>query len=228
MGYLNSKFLRYYFEKDLYLQNPPMHMKKFIEFCKKRGIEIYEGKLEELEEKDLFYPMFRVTEIYSPISQQYVSPIFDERSHDDLIGYLDNGNIYIPQDTEFIEFKSFKDDETYSLKTYSYYSAFQIWSLMFILKYGDEARDYKSPYENFVNLLIAIQIYSPYGRSNLKTITLKTEIDDFYKKLEEFDLGEALKIINLEHDELYKAYVSVCSKLSTATFNLSFAIGICS
>ena len=188
-------------------------MKKFIDFCKKRGIKIDDKKLEDLEEKKLFYPIFRVTNIYNQISEQYVSPNFDEYSHEELLGYLENGNIYIPEDNGFCKFKEFYDNETHSLKTYSYYSAFQIWPLVRILA-DERIVEYRQSYfENFVNLLIAIQIYSPYGRSNLKKINLKTEIDSFYKKLEEFDLDEALEVINLEHDELYKAYALVCSKL---------------
>ncbi len=211
--WLNSEFLKYYIETELYLQNSPMNMKKFIDFCKKRGIKIDDKKLEELEEKKLFYPIFRVTNIYNPISEQYVSPSFDEYSHEELLGYLENGNIYTPEDKWFCKFKEFYDSETHSLKTYSYYSAFQIWPLIEILS-DERILEYKQYYfENFVNLLIAIQIYSPYGRSNLRTINLKTEIDVFYKKLEEFDLDEALEVINLGHDELYKSYCVVCRKL---------------
>lgn len=210
---MNLEFLKYYLEKDLYLQNPPKNMKNFIDFCKKRGIKINDKKLEELEEKNLFYPIFRVTNIYNPISDQYVSPSFDEYSHEELLGYLENGNIYTPEDNEFCKFKEFYDSETYSLKTYSYYSAFQIWHLIRILSDERIVEYTQSNFENFVNLLIAIQIYSPYGRSNLKKINLKTEIDSFYKKLEEFDLDEVLEVINLEHDELYKAYAVVCSNL---------------
>lgn len=188
-------------------------MKKFIDFCKKCGIKIDDKKLEELEEKKLFYPIFRVTNIYNPISEQYVSPSFDEYSHEELLGYLENGNIYTPEDNEFCKFREFNDSETNSLKTYSYYSAFQIWPLVRILADERIVEYRQSTFENFVNLLIIIQIYSPYGRSNLKKINLRTGIHSFYKKLEEFDLDDALKVINLEHDELYKAYAVVCSKL---------------
>ncbi|WP_298535293.1 TOPRIM nucleotidyl transferase/hydrolase domain-containing protein, partial [uncultured Methanobrevibacter sp.] len=210
---MNSKLLRYYFEKDLYFQNPPMIMKKFIDFCKKRGVKIDQSKLEELEKNKLFYPIFRVTEIYNPIYGQFVAPSFGERGHDDLLDYFNKGSIYIPQDKEFIEFKNFYDTETQSLKTYSYYSAFQIWPLIKILDDEKVVEHVDSRFENFVNLLIAIQLYAPYGRSNLRRINLKTERDNFYQRLEEFDLDEILNIINLGADELYKAYAMICSKL---------------
>ena len=37
---MNDKFLKYYFEKELYVENRPMHMKEFLKFCKERGIRI--------------------------------------------------------------------------------------------------------------------------------------------------------------------------------------------
>ena len=52
---MDSNFLRYYFEEDLYLHDTPMNMKEFINFCKKRGIKIDKNKLEYLEKNKLFY-----------------------------------------------------------------------------------------------------------------------------------------------------------------------------
>ena len=52
--WLKSEFLKYYIETELYLQNSPMNMKKFIDFCKNRGIKIDDKKLEELEGKNFF------------------------------------------------------------------------------------------------------------------------------------------------------------------------------
>lgn len=197
----------------MYLQNPPMNMKNFINFCKKRGIKIDKSNLEDLEKKKLFFPIFRVSNIYNPISEQFVAPSFSGRSHDELISYLNSGNIYIPQDNEFIEFEKFKDSETSSLKIYSYYSNFQIWPLIKILKDEKRGSYLNSNFDNLVNLLTAVQIYAPYGRSNLRRINLKTEKNYFYQKLEEFDLDEVLNLINLDSDDLYKAYAVICSKL---------------
>ena len=44
--------------------------------------------------------------------------------------FIENGNIYMPEENGFCKFKEFYDSETHSLKTYSYYSAFQIWPLI--------------------------------------------------------------------------------------------------
>ena len=48
---MDDGFLKYYFENELYLENLPLNMKQFIEFCKKRGITITWDKLEELESR---------------------------------------------------------------------------------------------------------------------------------------------------------------------------------
>jgi hypothetical protein len=79
---MNSEFLRFYLETELYLQNSPMHMDVFIDFCKKRGIKIDKFKLEYLEKKTLFYPIFRATNIYNHIStllKSYFSILIDWR-----------------------------------------------------------------------------------------------------------------------------------------------------
>lgn len=123
---MDSNFLRYYFEEDLYLHDTPMNMKEFINFCKKRGIKIDKNKLEYLEKNKLFYPIFRVTDNYDSYSAQYVAPDFRQYFHDDLLNDLNSGNIYIPKDKGFTDFKNFYDSKTQSLKTYSYYSSFQI------------------------------------------------------------------------------------------------------
>lgn len=210
---MDSNFLRYYFEEDLYLHNTPMNMKEFINFCKKRGIKIDKNKLEYLEKNKLFYPIFRVTDNYDSYSAQYVAPDFRQYFHNDLLNDLNSGNIYIPKYKEFTDFKNFYDFKTHSLKTYSYYSSFQIWPLIRILENEETIKYCESIFENFVNLLIAIQIYSPYGRSNLRRISINTELDIFYKSLEKFDLERVFEIINLEIDELYKIYAEICSKL---------------
>ena len=212
---MNDKFLKYYFEKELYVENPQMNMDNFIKFCKKRGIGIDKSKLEELEFKEKFYPIFRSTDLYHPYYGEYFGlPLLHPQDRKNAIKYLNDGKIYLPKNKEFKKFKDYIDTETKSLKTYSYYSAFQIYSLVEILneeKTGKEKVN-KINHEDFVNLLIAIQLYSPYGKSNLKIISIRDE-KTFYNKLEEFNLDEALKIINIKQDFLYKAYVTVCNEL---------------
>ena len=174
-----------------------MNMDNFIKFCKQRGIEIDKSKLEELEFKKKFYPIFKSTPIY--YWGEYYCPSFNRpRDKEIAIEYLNDGKIYLPKNKEFKGFEDFI--ETKQLKTYSYYSAFQIYSLVEILN-EEKTKIVKVHFKNFnhedfVNLLISIQLYSPYDKSNLKTIP--------NNKLKEFNLDEALKIINIEHDFLYR------------------------
>ena len=54
---MNDKFLKYYIENQLYLQNPPMDLDDFIKFCNKRGINISKGEFELYEKEGFFYPI---------------------------------------------------------------------------------------------------------------------------------------------------------------------------
>ena len=182
--------------------------------CKDRGVKINNHYLEDLERKKLFYPIFRSTNFYDHYSNEFTKLIFDEYERYDFLELLDEGHIYIPQNCEFVEFKDFRDEKTHSLKTHSYYSSFQILPLIIILKHNDLHDDFLSRLDNFVNLLIAIQIYAPYGRSNDRVMSLETDVDKFYEKLNEFDLKEVLNIIGLDENSLFKAYAEITSKLS--------------
>lgn len=175
---MDDGFLKYYFENELYLENLPLNMKQFIEFCKKRGIKITWDKLEELESRGLFYPIFRVTNLYSELDLEFKPPIFSLECPDDFIELYNRGNVYIPNDNNFIEFSEFYDKKTHSHRTYSYYSSYQIYHLKYLLQSKKHAE--KEFYNNFVNFLIGIQIYSPYGRSNLRRIDLKTNREYFF------------------------------------------------
>ena len=46
-----------FLEKEMYLQNPPLAMDKFIEFCKKRGIYTTKKELKFFEKETLLFPI---------------------------------------------------------------------------------------------------------------------------------------------------------------------------
>lgn len=207
---MNSKFLKYYFENELYLENLPLNMKQFIDFCEKRGVKITKNKLEELEQNELFYPIFRVSNLYSELDGEFKPPIFSLKHHDNFIELYNHGNIYIPNNTNFIEFSEFYDKKTYNHRTYSYYSSYQIYHLKYLLQSKNAVN---KCYNDFVNFLIGIQIYSPYGRSNLRRINIKTNREYLFKKLDEFDLNVLLNVLNLDENYPYRIYVAICSKL---------------
>ena len=210
---MNEKFLKFYFENKLYLENPPLKMKDFINFCKKRGVKINKSTLEKLEKKGLFYPIFRCKAIYNEITKVYMAPSFSSLINENFIKLYHNNYIYIPKNHDFIEFKNFYDNENHECKIYSYYSSFQIFPLIFILKNEDIHENYIQKLDKFVNVLIATQIYAPYGRSNMRNYSLITNYEDYHQKLKDFNLNETLKIINANENDLYKTYAEICNKL---------------
>lgn len=209
---MDSKFLRYYFEKRLYLENPPLKMKDFIKFCNNRGINIKKSKLEEFEKRGLFYPIFRFKAVYNEVSNVYMVPSFDDYVNEDFMKLYDD-YIHIPKDKDFLEFDNFYDKDIGICKIYSYYSSFQIYSLVFLLNNDKLIKDPIPAMDKFIDILIATQIYAPYGRSNMRNYSLKTNYEDFHKRLDEFDLEDTLKIIDADEDELYSVYAKICNEL---------------
>jgi hypothetical protein len=57
---LQENFLKRFIEEERYLQNPPLKTKDFMEFCRKRGIDIKEDELEFFEKEGLFHPIIRI------------------------------------------------------------------------------------------------------------------------------------------------------------------------
>ena len=210
---MDEKFLKYYFEKKLYLENPPLKMREFIKYCGNRGVKINKKKLEKLEKEGQFYPLFRHEAIYNEVTKVYTAPSFDSYVNENFVELYNNGYIFIPKDKDFIEFKEFYDKKLYEYKIHSYYSSFQIYPLIRILKYENMNENYIQRLDKFIDILIATQIYAPYGRSNMRNYSPKTNYEDYYKSLTEFDLNEVLEIINANEDDLYLAYVIICNEL---------------
>ena len=57
---MSNNFLKKYFRLNCYLQNPPLNVKKFIKYCKNRGINVTESELEFYEKEQLLIPLFRL------------------------------------------------------------------------------------------------------------------------------------------------------------------------
>lgn len=55
-----NDFLKNFISNEWYLQNPPLKAKKFIEFCKKRGINTSLKELEFFEKERLLFPIIRI------------------------------------------------------------------------------------------------------------------------------------------------------------------------
>jgi hypothetical protein len=55
-----NNFLQDFIEGEKYLQNPPMTTDKFVEFCKKQGIQTAKEELEFFEKEKLLFPIIRI------------------------------------------------------------------------------------------------------------------------------------------------------------------------
>lgn len=211
---MNINFLRYYFENELYIENPPLDMKSFLDFCNKRGVSITTEKLENFEKKGWFFPIFRVKDFKENSNNIFLSLNFSQNCHDDFLQLLDENYIYLPNEKNFVEYSKFFYNNTNKRKVQSYYSNFQIHHLIFLLEY-ESSEKYLSRYLNhsFIDLLIGTQIYSPYGRSNMRYIKPFSKIKIYNKKLEKYDLDEVLSIIGLTEDNLFEYYADICYRL---------------
>lgn len=205
---MNPKFLKYYFEEEVYLQNLPLKMDKFIKFCKNRGILINKEILEDLEKNNLFYPIFRIELIYEK---------WDEYAHpaSNIVPFLkvsyNQDKVFLPNKDNFKPFNEYYDKRKKEYNVYTYYSSYQIYQLDLILNKG--YKQIPESVNKIINLLIGIQVYSPYGRTNMRLINVKDNDYNWRFHLKNFDLDEILKIMDIDEDFLFKSYQTICRNL---------------
>ena len=211
---MNIDFLRYYFEIELYIENPPLDMKSFLDFCNQRGVTLTAEKLEDFEKRGWFFPIFRVKDFKENSSNIFLSLDFSQDYHDNFLKLLDENYIFVPNEKNFIEYSKFFYKNTRKRKIQSYYSNFQIHHIIFLLEHeGSEINLSEYLNHSFINLLIGTQIYLPYGRSNTHYINPFSKINVFNERLEKYNLDEVLSIIGLTEDNLYESYANICYKL---------------
>lgn len=216
---MNEEFLKYYIENQLYLQNPPMDIEEFVKFCKKRGINISIGELELYEKEGFFYPIFRTkNEFYGNMFHKYV---FDKCEKNCINNALENGRIYLPSKDIFESFDSYTERGK-GYKISSYYSSFQIHHLQYIkekFNYLKKNFDYlKKTFnidleDHLTDILMSIQIYSPYGRTNKRFIKINSDNESWKKQLKKFNLEELFEINDFNINNLANCYVNFCREL---------------
>lgn len=57
---MNKNVFERFINEEKYLQNPPLETKRFIKYCKKRGINTNEKELELFEKEKLLFPIIRI------------------------------------------------------------------------------------------------------------------------------------------------------------------------
>ena len=218
---MNKEFLKYYIEKQLYLQNPPMYLDDFVKFCKKRGINISKGELELYEKEGFFYPIFRTKNVF--FGNIYHKYVFDIYGKTELNEALKNGNIYLPSKELFEYFENYTERGK-GYKISSYYSTFQIHNLKYIKENFNYLKDnYEYLKENFnfnlddklTDILMSIQIYSPYGRTNKRFIRINNDNEFWHKLLKTYNLEELFEINDFNITNLANCYVNLCRELSS-------------
>ena len=216
---MNEEFLKYYIENQFYIQNPPMDIEEFVKFCKKRGINISIGELELYEKEGFFYPIFRTkNEFYGNMFHKYV---FDKCEKNCINNALENGRIYLPSKDIFESFDSYTERGK-GYKISSYYSSFQIHHLLYIkekFNYLKKNLDHlKKSFninleDHFTDILMSIQIYSPYGRTNKRFIKINSDNELWKKQLKKFNLEELFEINDFNIKNLANCYVNLCREL---------------
>lgn len=221
---MDYKLLDYYFKNELYLQYFPMKTIDFIKFCKERGIKINKNFLEELEKDRKFYPIFRINANYSltlkdveknvnQYPQDFEYKYFGPSSGSPQF-FLKSQNkkqqIYFPKDFDFVPYSEFKDTELDQYKVYSYYSAYQVYHLEKII--NNELVN-KNTLDKMVDLLISIQIYSPFGRSNMKQILVKDDYNIWRNHFNNFNINDIFQLLDISDDFLIYCYRNICGNL---------------
>lgn len=204
---MRKDFLRRFVEKDLYLQNPPFKTDKFIGFCKQRDIHTNENELEFFEKEGLFYPILRVENPTNSIgNHSYITLSFEEFEKDLIKRLFRENKIIDPSKVDFQDHFTFKTKELKigNQKISNFYSSFQIDWLKRIkdVIHLDSGKEIliteQKKFEHIQEFLILIQVYSPYGRSDSRTIRVNPDSQEWYEKIKKFNLQEVLDYLELD------------------------------
>ncbi len=120
---MNLKLL---IDSESFSQNFPIELRDFIGYCKDRDINVNEEILEYLEEKRLFFPIFRTSERFiedtKKLKKLYSEGLLKEPKNE----------FFVSWDEFYIFNKKYGIKE---LSIYSYYSKYQIFHLIRILDF---------------------------------------------------------------------------------------------
>ena len=109
--------------QEAFYQNFPLEVDKFIDYCKKRGLNVDRKDLEYLEKEGLFRPIMRVDGYYV-------------NNTTDLNKLYENNHVIDPRQKEFVPWNNFYEKrERYREEViHSYYHPYQIYSLNSVLE----------------------------------------------------------------------------------------------
>ena len=109
--------------QEAFYQNFPLEVDKFIDYCKKRGLNVNRGDLEHLEQEERLRPIMRV--VGSVVSNTT-----------DLKELYETKHVIDPHQNEFVPWKTFYETRTeYPREVIrTYYHPYQIYSLNSVLE----------------------------------------------------------------------------------------------
>ena len=214
---MNLKLL---IESESFSQNFPLELNEFIKYCNNREVIINKKNLEYLEEKKLFFPIFR-TDKWIWQDTKILKKLYSENL------------IRIPRNEEFIPWEEFYGlDEKFGIKNRlinSYYSKYQIFYLKRILdfitlkytfnqleedeeifkinrKFRDDNIDRMLLIFNDINLIFLLNYvqnkYLPIVKDSRYKVLTNIDIEDLEQLTSIIDLSKIFEETHYSIDEL--------------------------
>lgn len=200
---MNKNFLKKYFYEDLYLQNPPLTMDKFINQCKEYGFKITKDELEAYEELGIFHPLFRTKNKDLKYFENgcifYYQ--FDNHGKDDLIEAFNNEDICVASRGNFQKYDKWLNKNNEEIIS-NYYSNFQISRIIEIHKTFTLSKNILIKSDNFDKKSFK-EFHLNCYKNNLKDfnhyLKFLIELQRFYYPISKHDF----KIFKREGDDFY-------------------------
>lgn len=220
---MEEKFLREYIEKEMYLQNPPLKMDKFLKLCNKYDISLSRKELELYEKIGIFKPIFRIKYFKHEIFNDFNYFNFSKKEKEELLRALTENRIFVPNDDNFFEYGKF---ETNDEKIINYYSNFQIeliYDIHIHFKYPrnillEENKEFLENYKNhwikllsdtycvdnkWLTFLLSIsRLYYPRSQHDFKIFKLNSEDKSWYDDRNKFSTVDLLKKYSYSYEDI--------------------------
>lgn len=207
-----NNFLADFIEQEMYLQNPPMTTDKFINFCKRRGIQTTKKELEFFKKEKLFIPIKnkKGVKLYSSFQIYWLNilkksfSITINLAGDDIKASSPFILLDSRQGNGSFSFDSI-DDFVKKLKELTKKEPFREYFDLDIKK-----KELRKNYEKFnviLKFLLSVQsVYFPYAKSGGGTIQISGDDKKWHKMKRNFELNAILKKLDFNMGDIAKWY----------------------
>lgn len=221
-----NNFLNDFIDQEMYLQNPLLATDKFIDFCKKRGIQTTKEELEFFKKEKLLLPigikkgviLYSSFQIYWFKKLKQINSIyFTHNKTDFTLGNCEikteNGKVFLNANLNLkIEISSKEEISLLGGKIYKLLKHKK--ALIDRFKSGfdlDTKKIYlRKEYEEFniiLKFLLSVQaVYFPYARSGGRTIQVIGDDKKWQEAKRNFKLNDELKKLNLKIKDIAEWY----------------------